>query len=239
MREKLPSYGGQALIEEVVIRGTNTVAAAMRDPNNKLVVQSEDLTGIYSSPFRKIPFLRGLWILWDSLGLGYKFLTISANLQAKNEDEKLGTGGFVTTFILSMSIAILLFMVAPATAAGWLERQTGWSPFVTNLLEGFFRLFLLVLYLVGIGQMQEIKRVFGYHGAEHKTINAYEAGIEMVPKSVMKCSIQHPRCGTSFLLTLVIFSIILFSLIGPLSLSSRILSRFFSSQFWHPFLMNT
>ncbi len=225
MKEKLPSYGGQALIEGVVMRGTYTVSAAMRDPDKNIIIQTEELQNAKLNRFWKMPFLRGLLILWDSLRLGYRYLAISANLQLKEYDEKENKGGFLPAIIISVVFSILLFMVLPAIAAGLLERYLGLHSFVTNLMEGLFRLLILILYLLGIGQMEDVKRVFGYHGAEHKTINAYESGFQMTAESVMKCSVQHPRCGTSFLLTLVVITIILFTLFGPLSLQARILSR--------------
>ena len=115
--------------------------------------------------------------------------------------------------------------MAPAAIGQLLQNFLGWSNWVSNLAEGFVRLFLLIGYIWGIGFMEDIKRVFAYHGAEHKTINAHEAGAELTPETVAQYSIEHPRCGTAFLLTLVLISILVFSLLGPMSLGLRLLTR--------------
>lgn len=221
---KLPSYGGQALIEGVLMRGSNALAAAMRDPEGNIVIHTEILTGIYKSGIKNIPFLRGLVILWDALGLGMRYLTISANIQT-GEDEKLEGFSLYSTLVISMVIAIALFFVAPAAIGQLTESLFNWNHWLSNLVEGIVRLTLIILYIWGIGKMPEIARVFSYHGAEHKTINAFEDGAELTPVNVAKYSVEHPRCGTSFLLTLVIFSIILFALLGPLPTLWRLLSR--------------
>lgn len=224
MKEKLPSYGGQAVIEGVIMRGKNTIAMANRAPNNEIVIHKEKLTGIYTTNLRKIPFLRGLIILWDALGLGMRFLTLSANVQT-GEDEKLEGPALYLTLILSLSIGIGLFFLTPALVSGLLAKVLPLSPFVINLIEGIFRLILLILYLWLIGKMKDINRVFMYHGAEHKTINAFEDGAELTPENVMNYSVEHPRCGTSFILTLVLLSIVIFSLFGPMPLHWRLISR--------------
>lgn len=210
---KMPSYGGQALIEGVLMRGAKNVAAAFRMPDGTVQVQSETLTGIYTSKIAKIPFLRALVILWDSLGLGMRYLTISANMQAK-EGEKLESGDIGGAVVVSIAIAVGLFFLLPAgigrLIGGWLDS----SPLIINLFEGLVRLILVIGYIWAIGFMPDIKRVFAYHGAEHKTINAFESGATLNPETVASYSLQHPRCGTSFVLTMVIFSVIIFALLG-------------------------
>lgn len=224
MKEKLPSYGGQAVIEGVLMRGKTSVAMANRGPDNEIVLHKEKLTGIYTSNISKIPFLRGLIVLWDSLGLGMRYLTLSANVQT-GEEEKLEGPMLYVTLILSLAFGIGLFFLAPALVSSLLNRLVPMRPWVNNLLEGIFRLILLIVYLWGIGKMPDIRRVFMYHGAEHKTINAYESGADLTPESVMGYSVEHARCGTSFILTLVVLSILVFSLLGPLPLGWRLLSR--------------
>ncbi len=224
MNEKLPSYGGQAVIEGVLMRGKNSIAMATRAPNEEIVIHKEKLTGIYTSKLRNIPFIRGLVILWDSLGLGMRFLTISANVQT-GEDEKLEGPMLYVTLAISIAIGIGLFFLTPALISGLLVKYTAISAFMSNLLEGLLRLILLIAYLWGIGKMADIKRVFMYHGAEHKTINAFEDGVELTPKNVTPYSVEHPRCGTSFILTLVLLSILIFSLFGPLPLHWRLITR--------------
>lgn len=216
MTEKLPNYGGQAVIEGVMMRGAHAVAIAMRDPEGEIQLHTESLSGIYKSKIVKIPFLRGLVVLWDALSLGMRALTISANMQGE-EDEQIEGPMLYITLATSMAIAIGLFMLLPATGGhlveNWLNIE---NPWMGNLVEGLIRLAILIGYIWGIGRMEDIRRVFGYHGAEHKTINAFESGAELVPEEVTKHSIEHPRCGTAFILNVVIFSILLFTLIGPI-----------------------
>jgi uncharacterized protein YqhQ len=215
MTEKLPSYGGQAVIEGVMMRGGKSVAIAMRDPDQQIVIHTEELGGIYKSRLAKIPFLRGLVILWDALGLGMRALTISANTQT-GEDEKLEGPALYLTLGTSIIIMIALFMLLPAQISSWVAQYFGWNIWWTSLLEGMLRLLLVVGYIWGIGNMAEIKRVFAYHGAEHKTINAFEDGADLTPEVVSTYPLEHARCGTAFLLTLVLISVLLFTLIAPL-----------------------
>lgn len=222
--EKLPSYGGQALIEGVLMRGAKYVSAAMRSPEGEIVIQTEKLTGIYESRLKNIPFLRGLLLLWDALGLGIRFLTVSANLQT-GEDEKIEGPALYLTLAVSLGLGVLMFFVLPAFIGSLLERFLNFSAWWSNFAEGVIRLLAVIGYIWAIGKMPEIKRVFQYHGAEHKTINAFESGAELSPENVLRYSVQHPRCGTAFLLTLIVFSILLFAALGPLPPVWRILSR--------------
>jgi len=224
LKNKIPSYGGQAVIEGVLMRGKSSAAMAVRAPDNEIVTHQENLSGLYTSQITKIPFLRGLIVLWDSLGLGMRYLTLSANVQT-GEEEKLEGPALYLTLALSLVIGIGLFFLLPAFISGLLVRYASISTWASNLIEGLLRLLLLIIYLVGIGNIQEIKRVFMYHGAEHKTINAYEDGAELTPENVMPYSVQHTRCGTSFILTLVLLSILIFSLFGPMALHWRLISR--------------
>jgi uncharacterized protein YqhQ len=224
MSEQLPMYGGQAVIEGVMMRGSQSVAIAMRAPNEEIVIHSEPLSGIYTSKIIKIPFLRGLVALWDALGLGIRALTISANIQT-GEDEKLEGLALYLTLGISLTFGIGLFFLLPAVLGQLSERVLGISAWWSNLLEGLLRLALLVGYIWIIGKASEIKRVFAYHGAEHKTINAYEAGADLTPETVTDFSLEHPRCGTAFLLSLVLLSILVFSLLGPLPMFWRLASR--------------
>lgn len=223
-RERLPQYGGQALIEGVMMRGQYAVAAAMRTPDGKIVIHTEPLTGIYTSRWIKVPFMRGLVALWDSLGLGMRFLTLSANLQS-GEDEKLEGKDLALSVGASLLIAVAIFFAAPAILGQMAERFLHFSAFASNLLEGLIRLAAIIGYMWLVGKIPEIARVFAYHGAEHKTINAYESHADLTPENVLQYSLEHPRCGTAFLLTLVVFSIIIFAALGPLSATWRIISR--------------
>jgi len=224
MEDKIISYGGQAVIEGVMMRGRNSFAVAMRAPDGKIVVHKENLAALYRSRITKIPFLRGTILLWDALGLGMKALTLSANTQT-GEDEKLEGSALYLTLGLSLTIGIGLFILFPAGVGGLAEHYLGWPNLAHNLLEGFVRLLLLVGYIWAIGFMPDVKRLFGYHGAEHKTINAFEAGAELTPEVVATYPIEHPRCGTAFILTFVLLSILAHSALGDLTIVWRLTSR--------------
>jgi len=221
---RLPSYGGQAVIEGVMMRGARSVAIAMRAPDQQIILHTENLGGIYKSRLGRIPFVRGLVMLWDALGLGMRALTISANAQT-GEDEKLEGPALYLTLGISLAFGIGLFLLAPAVAGQLSERFLGWNAWWGNLAEGLVRLFLLIGYIWAVGRIPDIQRVFAYHGAEHKTINAYEAGADLTPENVAGFSLEHPRCGTAFLLTLVLLSVVLFSILGPLPVFWRLASR--------------
>ena len=260
MSERLPSYGGQAVMEGVMMRGSHSVAIAMRSPEKQIVIHEEKLGKVYLSRMTKIPFLRGLIMLWDALGLGMRALTISANLQT-GEDEKLEGPALYLTLAFSLTFAVLLFFLLPA-GVGQLaqniiyrnntqnvvtnsqsinpltenDSQTNstnnsdnpnstWQNWIGNVIEGFVRLLILIGYIYLVGKIPDIRRVFMYHGAEHKTINAYEGHAELTVENVSTYPLEHPRCGTSFLLTLVLLSIVLFTLLGPLPLFWRLVSR--------------
>ena len=225
MAEKLPIYGGQAVLEGVMMRGSQAMAVAVRDPKGEIQVHTQPLGNLYRGRFSKIPFLRGLLGLWDALGLGMQSLTYSANV-AGGEEIKVEGPAMWGTVAMSLTFGIALFFLAPAAAGAGVEylsrtiagstgEAAGW---VGNLAEGLIRLFLIVGYIWAIGFIPDIKRLYGYHGAEHKTINAYEAGAPLTPESVAKFPLEHPRCGTAFLLVVVILSVLLFSLLGPLPL---------------------
>lgn len=207
-----------------MMRGANAVAIGMRAPDGNIVIHTEKLGGIYKSRLAKIPFLRGIILLWDALGLGMRALTISANLQAEEEEQIEGPALYLTLGF-SFIVAIGLFFLAPAALGQLAERFLHWNAWWSNLGEGLVRLLLLIGYIWLIGLTPDIRRVFAYHGAEHKTINAFEAGLELTPENVQQQSLEHPRCGTAFLLTLVLLSILVFSLLGPLPLATRLISR--------------
>jgi uncharacterized protein YqhQ len=226
MTEQLVAYGGQAVIEGVMMRGAAGVAIAMRAPDENIVIHTESLSGIYKSKLIKIPFLRGLVALWDALGLGTRALTISANTQTGEDEEIEGTALYLTLG-LSLAVGIAIFFLTPALIGQLIEYvfKTDMGAWLGNLGEGIIRLAFLVGYIWLIGRIPDVKRVFAYHGAEHKTINAFEAGAELTPTNVSKYSLEHPRCGTAFLLTLVVFSVLIFSLLGPLPIGLRLASR--------------
>ncbi len=211
-------------MEGVLMRGSRWVAAAFRLPNGKIKIHSEELKGIYKSGIKKIPFLRGLIALWDSLILGMRYLTISANYQSK-ESEKIEGAPLFLTFFISIAISVVIFILAPALLGTWLGRTLNWPALAINLFEGALRFLFFITYLLLIRRMSDIHKVFMYHGAEHKTINGFESGTELTPKALSKVSKYHPRCGTSFLLTFVIISVIIFALLGQLPIWLVLITR--------------
>jgi uncharacterized protein YqhQ len=224
MEDRIITYGGQAVIEGVLMRGQKAFAIAMRAPDGTIAIHTEKLAKVYRSGITKIPFLRGSILLWDALGLGMNALTISANTQT-GEDEKLEGPALYLTLGVSLTLGIGLFFLLPAGIGGMAEHYLGWSPWLNNLVEGILRLLFLIGYVWGIGFMPDVKRLFMYHGAEHKTINAFEAGAELTPETVANYPIEHARCGTAFLLTLVLLSIVIFSALGPMSIFWRLFTR--------------
>jgi len=220
------NYGGQAVIEGVMMRGSKGMAVAVRRPDGGIEIHSEPLTsGIYTSRWGKLPFVRGLALLWDALGLGIRALLFSADV-AIEEEEGIEFSGPLAwgTVAFAFVVGIGVFFILPLLIVGFLDRWIV-SDLVSNLVEGVIRLAIFLAYIVIVGQMEDIRRVFSYHGAEHKTINAYEDDAELTPESVARYSTLHPRCGTGFLLVVMVVSILVFGLFGRPSLIPRIISR--------------
>ena len=224
----LKSYGGQAVIEGVMMRGAHVAAISVRAPDGTIVTHEQPLNAaLYRGRISRTPFVRGMIGLWDALGLGTRALLWSADVAA-GSDEKLNFNGPLGWGMLAFSLlfGIGLFFVLPTAAASGIEALVGVKQtFVVNAIESFVRLGLLIGYMWLIGRLPDVKRLFGYHGAQHKTINAYEAGAELTPEIVAKYPIEHPRCGTAFLLMVVLVSLIVFSIIGRPPLVWLILSR--------------
>ena len=223
------SYGGQAVIEGVMMRGAHKAAIAVREPNGGIVVHEQPLSAtLYRGRVTRTPFVRGVIGLWDALVLGTRALMWSANV-ALGEDEKVDFNGPLGygTIIFSLVFGVGLFMLLPAAASTLVERVFGLedSSFLVNVSEGVIRLALLIGYIWLIGRLPDVKRLFGYHGAEHKTINAYEAGAELTPEVVQNYPIEHPRCGTAFLLTVAVVSVFVFSFLGRPDFFWLLLSR--------------
>lgn len=217
-------YGGQAVIEGVMMRGPDTRAVAVRRPDQTIIVDEKPVGSLTRRvAVLKWPLVRGVVVLIESLVLGLEALTYSAN-QATGEEEELTTKEIVFTVGIALGLAVLLFAVLPTAAAHLLSKIAPGS-FIQNLIEGVFRIVIFLAYVLAIGRLEDIRRVFQYHGAEHKVINAYEAGEELKVERVQRYSTLHPRCGTSFLLIVMVISILLFSLLGKQVLWWRILSR--------------
>lgn len=206
------TVGGQAVIEGVMMRAPSGWAIAVRTPNGEIETRSEELPRLSSrSRLAKIPFIRGVMVLGESLTLGMKALTWSAQKQAEEDEEELGKAQLIGSMTVALIVFALVFILGPAAAADWLAEESDW---LFAALEGLIRIVLFVGYIWLIGRMEDIRRVFQYHGAEHKTIHAYEAGDPLTVDAIQKYRPEHPRCGTSFLLIVLLASIVLFSIIG-------------------------
>jgi uncharacterized protein YqhQ len=207
-------YGGQALIEGVMMRGRTSVAMSVRVPSGEIQTHGEPLPAALSADRRliKIPFLRGMFVLYETLVIGTRMLMRSAALAAEGEDVELGKGAIALTMFVSLGFAIGLFFLLPLFLSTFAEDATS-NDFVANAIEGLIRLGIFVAYIAAIGLMNDIRRVFAYHGAEHKAISAYEAQRPLTPDEVDAFGTAHTRCGTTFLLIVVVVSIFFFSLI--------------------------
>jgi uncharacterized protein YqhQ len=218
------SYGGQAVMEGVMMRGRNVWAVAVRRPDRSIHVESHDVHSI-AQRFRILrkPFFRGIIALGQALGIGIKALSISAN-ESSPEDVHLSSRQMALSMVVAVVLFVGIFVVGPAIAFRWVGHRVG-SSLLVNVLEGLFRVALFLGYLVLIGRAKEIRRVFEYHGAEHKTIAAYEHDETLIPESVDRYSTLHPRCGTNFLLIVMVVAILVFAAFGNPGLWWRIGSR--------------
>ena len=219
-------YGGQAVIEGVMMRGRDRMAIAVRRNPEEIVVHQESVGSIAKKyPVLKIPFIRGVVALCESFAMGLKSLLFSAN-QFIEEDQQQKLSPLETIFMVGIALllTVVLFVLLPLGARslmGNLTKATIWL----NLGEGMIRALILVLYILLVSLLKDIRRVFAYHGAEHKTIHAYEAKEELTVQNVQKYTTMHPRCGTSFLLFVVVISALLFSILGRQTILMRIISR--------------
>jgi uncharacterized protein YqhQ len=210
-------YGGQAVIEGVMMRGRRTIALACRKPNGEIYRYREPLRSpLVRSRFARLPFVRGVVVLWESLNYGIRMLMRSAEVQL-DEEEQLGKGGNTLIMGVALAGALLLFIGVPylATSAA---RALIPSSIVLNVTEGLIRLALLVGYLVAISFLPDVRRVFAYHGAEHMTIHAFEHGDPLVPARIEPYPTAHPRCGTAFLLLVVVIAIAIFAFLPRVNL---------------------
>ncbi len=217
-------YGGQAVMEGVMMRGQKAMVTAVRRPGGGLALNTQMLTGFYSGRWRRTPLVRGVIILIETLVLGIRSLLYSANVSLEEEEAEI-SGWFIWLLLaVSVAVAVVLFFMAPLFLANLVKPYLA-SAFVFSIVEGLIRVAIFVIYLWLISMVPDIKRYFAYHGAEHKSINAYEAGVPLEVEAVRKYGTAHRRCGTSFLFAVLVIAIIVFALVGLPSLWLLVLSR--------------
>ena len=217
-------YGGQAVIEGVMIRGQKAVVTVVRRPSGDMAVDTKLLSTIYTGWVRRAPLLRGIIVLIEALVLGIKALLYSANVSLEEEGEKISGALVWIMFTLALGLAVALFFIAPLFLTRLLNPYIS-SSLVFHLIEGVIRVIIFIGYLKLLTLVPDIKRVFAYHGAEHKAVNAYEDGASLEVEAIRKYNTIHVRCGTSFLFVVLIIAIIIFALVGLPSLWLMVLSR--------------
>ncbi|MBI4234274.1 MAG: DUF1385 domain-containing protein [Chloroflexi bacterium] len=220
------SYGGQAVLEGVLIRGRSCVSLAVRRPDGGIHTTYLPVSPIYSGPLRRFPLVRGVVVLLETLVVGFRALNYSAQIALGEEDKGKapGRGAMAGGMVLALALGIGLFFLLPLLATRSLDAVIA-SSLVSNLLEGLLRLAILVGYIWGVGRISDIQRVFGYHGAEHMAVHAYEHGDPLEVERLARYPTAHPRCGTAFLLLVAVVSIVVFALLGRPALWLSVLSR--------------
>ena len=217
-------YGGQAVIEGVMIRGRKAMVTAVRRPNGGMAMDVRPLSPIYTGWMRRTPLMRGIIVLIEAMALGIRSLLYSANVSLEEEKEEISGKTAWAMIAVALVLAIVLFLIIPLFLTRLINPYIG-SSLVFHLIEGFIRIIIFIAYLKLVGLIPDIKRVFTYHGAEHKVVNAYEDGVPMEVEAVRKYNTAHVRCGTSFLFAVLIIAIVVFSLVGRPSLWLMVLSR--------------
>ena len=218
-------YGGQAVVEGVMMRGADHWAVAVRRPDGDIHVESHAIDSVAARhPILKRPFLRGIIVLGQSLAIGVRALMV-ASKHSLEEEEQLSSKQMGVSLTIALVLFVGLFVLGPTALFTWFQSVTGFGGIGLHVLEGLFRVSLFVGYLWLIGRSKEIHRVFEYHGAEHKTIAAYEHGVELVPERIDVYPKEHVRCGTNFLIIVMVITIFVFAMFGTPPLLWRILSR--------------
>lgn len=206
--------GGQAVLEGVMMRGKYNWAVAVRAGDGTIHAEEHDLVSAAAThSWMRKPIIRGVVALVETLSLAMKAFTVSASLAGETEEEQLSSKEIGVSMMLGVVLAVTIFVVLPAVATNFLVGSVAEKPFLWNLIDGLLRVAAFFLYIWAISRMNDIQRVFAYHGAEHKVIHAYEHGVELEPAAVQRWSTQHVRCGTSFLLMVMIVALVVFSLV--------------------------
>ncbi|KAA1282881.1 MAG: DUF1385 domain-containing protein [Chloroflexota bacterium] len=210
--QSTPRYGGQAVIEGIMIRGQNNVAIAVRAPSGNIVTRVKKINTLFTGKLRSIPIIRGVIALAETLSLGMEALNYSSQVANDEEDTPPGKFSSAIMILISLSIAIGLFFILPLVVSKPFEGLLG-SDVVSNVAEGIIRLAVFLIYVTVISLMPDIRRVYMYHGAEHMAVHAQEKGDPLTIQEIRKYPTAHPRCGTAFLLTIMVIAIIVFTLI--------------------------
>jgi uncharacterized protein YqhQ len=224
MAERFP-YGGQAVMEGVMMRGLQRAAVAVRAPDGQIVIREQSLNINRRVFWSRFPILRGIQLLGDALVIGTWALMFSASVTENKDEEPLTKAQSTLIILISLAMSIGLFFVAPLLVASGLAAWFKFGTVGREVIEGFTRLLIFIGYLLLVGRMPDIRRVFGYHGAEHKAVSAYEAGVPLTTEQVRRFTTIHPRCGTTLLLVVVVLSIPIFSTLGSFPLWIRLISR--------------
>ena len=204
--------GGQALIEGIMMRGKTAWAVAVRTPDGSVHLEEHDLPPKNRSGWRVWPVARGVWAMYETLALSLKAFGVAASLAGATEEEQLTSKEIMWTMVAGVVLAVVAFIIAPALLTNLVTSSVS-HPYLWNVVDGVLRLGVFLAYIWGVGFMPDIRRVFAYHGAEHKSIHAYEHGIPLEPRYVQRYDTLHVRCGTAFLLMVMIVSIAVFSLL--------------------------
>ncbi len=218
------NYGGQAVIEGVMIRGRKSLVTAIRRPGGDIVTHVKELPSITTGRLRRIPLVRGVVVLVEAMVLGIQSLLFSANVAMEEEQEEIPTRALWIMVGAGVVLMVALFVLAPLFLTKLINPYIP-NSLVFNVIEGAIRLIIFIAYLKVISLMPDIKRVFTYHGAEHKTVNAHEAGVPMEVSAIKSYSTAHVRCGTSFLFFVLIIAIIVFAFVGRQTLWLMVVSR--------------
>jgi uncharacterized protein YqhQ len=219
------SVGGQAVIEGVMMRAPDAWAVAARRPDGVIEAKRNQLPALSSrNKWARVPLLRGMFVLAESLSLGFRALSWSAEKAGEEEDE-IGRREIIITMVVAVVAALVIFVLGPAFAANWIKGLVGGSALAFVVIDGALRIFLVVAYIWLVGRNPDIQRVFQYHGAEHKTIHAYENGDPLSIDAIQVYSPRHPRCGTSFIIIVAMVAFVVFLTLAPLPFLWQVIAR--------------
>ncbi len=222
-RIKYTHIGGQAVLEGIMMRGKHNWAVAVRQPDGEIYIEEHELkTAVSKRPWLGKPIIRGIVGLYETLVLAMKAFSVSASVAGESEEEQLSSREIAFTMVLGVGLAIALFIVLPAVVTNLLVGGATDKPFTWNIVDGLLRVLAFFTYIWAVSRIKDIQRVFAYHGAEHKTIHAYEHGLPLEADVIQRYETMHVRCGTSFLLMVMVIAILVFSLVPVKALAAAL-----------------